>query len=129
MIKLNNKGQSLVMFIMILPIILLILTLVFDVGTALYEKERLTNTNYLTITYGLDNIDKIDENDLINLITKNSKELSSISVVIENKTINIKITKNIKGIIGKMFGFNLVEAVSEYEGKIIEGKKNIERIK
>jgi len=117
------------MFIMILPIILLILTLVFDVGTALYEKERLTNTNYLTITYGLDNIDKIDENDLINLITKNSKELSSISVVIENKTINIKITKNIKGIIGKMFGFNLVEAVSEYEGKIIEGKKNIERIK
>ena len=51
MLKINNKGQSLVMFALIIPIFLLILTLVYDVGNAIYEKDRLSNTNYLTIEY------------------------------------------------------------------------------
>ena len=51
MLKINNKGQSLVMFVLIIPIFLLILTLVYDVGNAIYEKDRLSNTNYLTIEY------------------------------------------------------------------------------
>ena len=48
MLKINNKGQSLVMFVLIIPIFLLILTLVYDVGNAIYEKDRLSNTNYLS---------------------------------------------------------------------------------
>ena len=51
MLKINNKGQSLVMFVLIIPIFLLILTLVYDVGNAIYEKDRLSNNNYLTIEY------------------------------------------------------------------------------
>ena len=57
MLRLNNKGQSLVMFIILLPILLLILTLVYDVGNAIYEKDRLSNTNYMVVDYALDNID------------------------------------------------------------------------
>jgi hypothetical protein len=56
MLKINNKGQSLVMFVLIIPIFLLILTLIYDVGNAIYEKDRLSNTNYLTIEYGLYNL-------------------------------------------------------------------------
>ena len=59
--RLNNKGQSLVMFVLIIPIILLILVLIYDVGNALYEKNRMSNTNYLATNYGLDNIDSINE--------------------------------------------------------------------
>ena len=61
MLKINNKGQSLVMFVLIIPIFLLILTLVYDVGNAIYEKDILSNTNYLTIEYGLNNIDTVTE--------------------------------------------------------------------
>ena len=39
--RLDNKGQSLVMFILIIPIILLLLVLIYDVAGALYEKNRL----------------------------------------------------------------------------------------
>lgn len=70
MLRLNNKGQSLVMFIILLPILLLILTLVYDVGNAIYEKDRLSNTNYMVVDYALDNIDSIDEDDLNTLILK-----------------------------------------------------------
>ena len=127
MLRLNNKGQSLVMFIVLIPIVLLVFTLVYDVGNAIYEKERLSNTNYMTIEYALDNI--YNENDLIELIMKNNSGLSSISVIIDNNVINIKISKNIRGIIGKMFDFDLIEARSEYTGKLTSDGKKIERIK
>ena len=128
MLKINNKGQSLVMFVLIIPIFLLILTLVYDVGNAIYEKDRLSNTNYLTIEYGLNNIDTVTENDLKNLIEQNTSNLKYIYVTIEDNQIEIKMEKDAKSIIGKMFNFNLVKIISHYEGKIINNQKEIERI-
>ena len=128
MLKINNKGQSLVMFVLIIPIFLLILTLVYDVGNAIYEKDRLSNTNYLTIEYGLNNIDTVTENDLKNLIEQNTSNLKYIYVNIEENQIEIKMEKDAKSIIGKMFNFNLVKIISHYKGKIINNQKEIERI-
>ena len=128
MLKINNKGQSLVMFVLIIPIFLLILTLVYDVGNAIYEKDRLSNTNYLTIEYGLNNIDTVTENDLKNLIEQNTSNLKYIYVTIEGNQIEIKMEKDAKSIIGKMFSFNLVKIISHYKGKIINNQKEIERI-
>ena len=128
MLKINNQGQSLVMVILIIPIFLLILTLVYDVGNAIYEKDRLSNTNYLTIEYGLNNIDTVTENDLKNLIEQNTSNLKYIYVTIEENQIEIKMEKDAKSIIGKMFNFNLVKIISHYKGKIINNQKEIERI-
>lgn len=128
MLKINNKGQSLVMLVLIIPIFLLILTLVYDVGNAIYEKDRLSNTNYLTIEYGLNNIDTVTENDLKNLIEQNTSNFKYIYVTIEENQIEIKMEKDAKSIIGKMFNFNLVKIISHYEGKIINNQKEIERI-
>lgn len=128
MLKINNKGQSLVMFVLIIPIFLLILTLVYDVGNAIYEKDRLSNTNYLTIEYGLNNIDTVTENDLKNLIEQNTSNLKYIYITIEENQIEIKMEKDVKSIIGKMFNFNLVKITSHYKGKIINNQKEIERI-
>ena len=129
MIRLNNKGQSLVMFIIFMPVLLLMLTLVYDIGNGLYEKEKISNVNYMAVSYGLDNIDKVEEQDLIDIIMKNTDNLDNISVNVENDTIDIKIDKDIKGIIGGTFNVSLIEVRSEYTGKIIDGNKNIERIK
>ena len=128
MLKINNKGQSLVMFVLIIPIFLLILTLIYDVGNAIYEKDRLSNTNYLTIEYGLNNIDTVTENDLKNLIEQITSNLKYIYVTIEDNQIEIKMEKDAKSIIGKMFNFNLVKIISHYKGKIINNQKEIERI-
>lgn len=128
MMKLNNKGQSLVLFIVIIPIILLVFVLVYDIGTAIYEKNRLSNTSYMVIDYALDNNDSIDENDLISLITKNTDNLSGILVLIDNGKVNIKLTKNIKGVFGRAFNFDLIEAKSEYVGYILDGNKKIDKV-
>jgi hypothetical protein len=75
------------------------------------------------------NIDSVNESKLVELVMKNTNNLSYVSVVIEDNQIEVKLSKEIKGIIGKMFGFNLIEASSHYEGKIVNGEKKIERIK
>ena len=129
MMNLNNKGQSLVMFIVIIPILIIILAFVYDIGTAIYEKNSLSNTNYMVIDYGLSNIDKVTEDDLIDLILKNSKGVNNVSVIIDDKIINIKTSKDFKGIFGKIINTNFNEIVSEYKGKLVDDKKKIERIK
>lgn len=129
MFRLNNKGQSLVMFVVIIPIFLLVFTLVYDVGCAAYEKNSLSNTSYMVIDYGLDNINKISESELIELALRNTDNINNISINIDRNNIEVKLSKDIKGIVGKMFGFNLIVANSEYKGTIIDGNKKIERIK
>ena len=94
--KLNNKGQALVMFVVIIPIFLLIITLVYDMAGIIYEKNRLSNVAYMTVDYGLDNIEEVKESELIELITKNIDNPNYISVSIDSEQIEVKITKEIK---------------------------------
>lgn len=128
MLNLNNKGQTLVMFVILLPILLFVLTLVYDVGNAIYEKDRLSNTNYMVVEYAICN-SLVSEDELVELINKNDEDISDITIMMIDNSITIALTKDIKGIFGKMFGFNLTSVKSEYKGNIIQGEKKIERIK
>lgn len=127
MMRLNNKGQSLVLFIVILPIMLFMFVLVYDIGNAIYEKNRLSNVNYMVTSYALDN-ENISESDIVNLINKNVNGLSNIKVIINDDKVNISLSKNIKGVFGRMFDFNLITAYSEYIGYIDNGNKIIEKV-
>lgn len=125
--KLNNKGQSLVMFVLLIPILLLIMILVIDIGNVLMEKQELDNVNYMTIEYGLDNLEDIGlENKLINMIAINDNSLSEISVLVKDGKINIVTKKNVNGIIAKKL--NVFNLESNYVGYIKDGKKVIERV-
>lgn len=128
MLNLNNKGQTLVMFIILLPILLFVLTLVYDVGNAIYEKDRLSNTNYMVVEYALSN-SLVSEDELLELINKNDDDISDITIMMIDNSVTIALSKDIKGVFGKMFGFNLTSVRSEYRGNIIQGEKKIERIK
>ena len=128
MFNLNNKGQSLVMFVMIIPIFMLLITLVYDVGNALYEKNSLFNTCYMVIDYGLDNIESVGEDELINLVMLNTKNLNFMSLDIEEGVIEVNLKKNIRGILGGLFGFDMINVNAHYEGSIVDGEKKIERI-
>lgn len=128
MFNLNNKGQSLVMFVLIIPIFLLIITLIYDVANAIYEKDRLSNTIWIAIDYGLDNINDITKEELNDMIISNDDGLNYIDVIVNDNEIIVKASKKVKGIIGKMFLFELTTINCNYKGKLIDDKKEIERI-
>ena len=54
----NNKGQVLVLFVILLPIFLTILALVIDLGLLSIEKRNLDNNTYEAIEYYLEKNDK-----------------------------------------------------------------------
>lgn len=130
MMKLNNKGQTLVMFIFIIPILISIMVLVIDLGSAFTKKQELNNVNKLVIEYGLDNLDQENlESDLTSYITMNAKDLSNVKVTVENNTINVTTKAYIDGIISKALNIDGFEIVSEYHGYLSGEEKRIERVK
>ena len=115
MLKLNNKGQSLVLFIVLLPILLLVIVLVVDVGTIMTSKQDLNNINYMMVDYGLSNLGKENlEEEIRKYIVLNDSEIDNM---------------DIKSLIAHIFNIKDFEIVSEYKGTIINDKKSIERIK
>ncbi len=77
MLKLNNKGQSLVLFVVLLPILLFVIVLVVDVGTIMTSKQDLNNINYMMVDYGLDNMGKENiESEITNYILLNTRPCS-----------------------------------------------------
>ena len=87
-IILNNKGQTLAIFVIIIPIILLFLMLIADYGLMSVEKRHIDNCVKDSINFGLKNLNdnNLDEK-MKNLINKNI-DLDDI------KSINIDITDN-----------------------------------
>lgn len=130
MMKLNNKGQTLVMFIVIIPILISIMVLVIDLGSAFAKKQELNNVNKLVIEYGLDNLEEENlESDLTSYITMNAKDLSNVKVIVENNTINVTTKAYIDGIISKALNIDGFEIVSTYQGYLSGEEKRIERVK
>ncbi|MBQ6495502.1 MAG: pilus assembly protein [Bacilli bacterium] len=113
---LNNKGQSLVMFILIIPIFFGIMVLVIDIGNVIYYKQDIDNINKVVINYGLSHMD--DEDVLSNmkeLAKLNNKDLS-IEIVFNDMEYYVSSSYYVNGIfssIFKMKGFNIK---SKYKG-------------
>ena len=84
----NNKGQALVEFILILPVILAILLVIIDLGKIFNEKNTLENTS-IDIIELYKNGKSIDE-------IKNKNREISITTNIENNYLTIKLKKEIE---------------------------------
>lgn len=120
----NNKGQSLVSFILLIPIILLILFMVYDIGNMVLLKIELNNINYLVIDYGLDKIDDSDiDNKLKEMINKNKSDIDNIEINIASDKINITLEDKLNSNISLIK--NVVKIKSSYVGSIENGKKKI----
>lgn len=121
----NNKGQVLTLFVLIIPIIILLLILVIDIGLITTEKQKIDNVNYIAIEYGVEHISDTNiKEKLINIINKNIKELENITIDINDEKVEIQLNKKANGIISKKI-FNLT---SHYIGYIKEEKIIIERV-
>lgn len=143
MMKLNNKGQSLVLFIIMIPVMLGIMALVIDVGNAMSLKNDIDNVLEYVLDYGLEtgevfftNSDKEYFNeDLINwkddleiLINYNLKD-STNDIVLEDKVIIITSNKYVEGIFSNIFNIDGFKIESKYKGYLDSSKKVIKKIK
>lgn len=131
---LNNKGQSLVLFIVVLPILLLILVLVIDIGRIIVFKQELDNINKIALDYGLDNLEidnlEIDNlNDkMVEIIKLNNKKIDDININLENNKLYIELNIDMCGMLSELVDITIFDIKSSYVGYVEDNKKIIERI-
>lgn len=143
MIKLNNKGQSLVLFIIFIPILLGIMALVIDLGNAISKKAEIDSVLELVLDYGVDSGEVFLENEepeylnekLINwkddlklLLNYNLNDINS-EVIIQNNKLIISSNYYIEGIFSNILNIKGFKIESEYIGYIENNEKKIEKIK
>ena len=102
MIKMNNKGQVLVAFILMIPIILLLTICIVDIGLESIEARRIDNTVRNSVKYGINNLDKKNvEATMKSLIMDNLKNIDDtiINVDVDNNYVKASVIVKYKGLI------------------------------
>ncbi len=120
----NRKGQSLVLFVLLIPIIIGIMVLIYDVGLSISCKNHMNNVMEMVLDIGLkDNLElsKIEELLHYNLDGYDTKVSYS-----DDKIIVISSTY-VKGVLSKVFGFDGFSIKSKYIGYKRDNKVYIEQ--
>lgn len=113
----NNKGQVLVMFVLLIPLIFLLFGIVVDIGLSYTEKRKLDNTTKMTLEYGLENIEK--ENikiEMSKLLTKNIENIDEVNIHVEENLIRINTSSHYDSIFSTVFGKEKYQITSKYKG-------------
>lgn len=127
---LNNKGQSLVMFVMILPILLMIIMMVIDIGKMVQRREELDSINYILVDYGLDNIELNNlEDKLKEILDKNDKSIDIVKINIDKESLEVEVILRDEVDLLILKDNKLFRVKSDYVGRVVDDKKIIERNK
>lgn len=86
----NNKGQTLISFIIVLPFLFLIFIYLFNKCYLSYQKKELNNISEIACRYALDS--KTD-NEIENLILENDEKINNIIIKREKDSIAITLEK------------------------------------
>lgn len=126
---LNNKGQTLVLFVIVLPILMFMLILVIDIGKIISLKYELNNISDIVLSYGIDNIDKEEViNELDKLVRLNKSDIDNIDVYIENNRIYVHLKENYNGIFSGFIDISVFDVETSYVGYIENNEKRIEKL-
>ena len=106
----NNKGQVLVIFVVMLPIFLIILTLVVDLGLISFEKRNISNNTIDAVEYYLESNDEEKTKDLL------EENIDDIVVTItdNNSYVEITVIKKCKGLYSIIKNEDIIEVT--YKG-------------
>ena len=116
----NKKGQTLIIFVMLIPIILTMAALVIDVGLLYYKKNEYTGIVEESIKeYFKDE----DLTSALETLTLNGVSLDDVLVSATDETISVILDTKVDSIFGKVIRIN------DYEIKIARvGTKDKERV-
>lgn len=122
----NNRGQVLALFALMLPIITIILILTIDVSNLVINKLEIDNINKILVDYAIDKKEEPNLEELVNNIAHLNDSKLEVNINITDEKINIILSKKIIGIITKT---KIYDIKSNYECYYENNKKVIKRIK
>lgn len=119
----NNKGQSLVIFIVIIPVIFIVFSFLSDYAYLVYSQNKYENISKDIIKSTL------EEDKIRDLYQKNGYEVNNFKYKIDNDKIYIQNSYEVKSIFGKIINLKYYNVsinyvvINDKNGIIIEDNK------
>ena len=117
----NNKGQTLVLFVIIIPLIFIFGVFVFDLANVYSEKSKLDNIAYDALYYKHTSHETIEK--AKTLVYKNDKKIK-IDEFTEN---SICLSKDTEPIFGGIIGYEKFTIKTCYESRVFNSILRIEK--
>ena len=121
----NNKGQTLIIFVILIPILILVAALVVDTGLMTFEKERYRGIieNGIEEYFDTGNVEETEKIFSLNDIPK-----EEYTIIVQENQIEVSLNTSIEAIFGKIINMQEYEIkmndIGTQEGKrVIINKK------
>lgn len=112
----NNKGQTLVLFVALLPFIFILFVFAFDLAYISSQKTKLDSIASSSLKSII--VENKDLNKVKEIVNMNDKDIKILSI--DNDSICLK--KSVKPIFGNVIGYKVYSIKSCFEGSISGGK-------
>ena len=112
----NNKGQSLVLFVFLIPVFIAIFAYIFDTCYIKINDNKLDNLTSIAMNYVLMDKDKIE---IEQLILDNDADVKIINIT--NSEVHLK--KEVDSIFGSIIGIKKYNLDSVYTGYVDSNNK------
>ena len=109
----NNKGQTLIIFVILIPILILVAALVVDTGLMTFEKERYRGIieNGIEEYFDTGNVEETEKIFSLNDIAK-----EEYTIIIQENQIEVSLNTSIEAIFGKIINLQEYEIKMNYIG-------------
>lgn len=114
----DRKGQVLVGFLLLLPLLLILFVFVIDVGFMKVEERKLENTVKEAITYGLKQESPEEEvqQQVETMIRKNIDNIEFLDTVVTNGNIQVHLSTRQKNVFGIILNQRMYKIEKRYQG-------------
>ena len=121
----NNRGQVLVLFVLMIPILIFLVAFFIENMRISGEKSKLSNLNEILAGYASTHYEDAGLYDaLLDLSLKNDKDVVISSFELVDNRMVISLSKSVDSLFGKIVGIDTYDVVSMYE-IIIDGENVI----
>ena len=121
--KLNNKGQTLVIFIILIPLLITLMAFVVDISYMYRENNKLENTTKTIIKNLYDErLDGNIESKVKDLYKKNKIDEKNVKVTASDDYLTIDNNYEVKSIFGKLIGLKKYKVKVVIKGHKKNGK-------
>ena len=117
----NNKGQSLIIFVLILPVLVLFAAFLIDSSLSIMEKSKIDGIISSNMQNALDK-DIRDVEKIKKVLVKNENMDVNVKIINDKLVIEAKSTK--KSVFGKILNFSWYQLDFNYCGSYLDKKIN-----
>ncbi len=124
----NKKGQTLILFVLLIPILILLLAFVVDTGLILKEHTKLNSTMKTIIKTTYEKRREEDYSEIVkDLFLKNNIPIEKAIITADENTIHIQNEYEKESIFGKIIGIKTYKVKNSLKGLLRNNEIKIEK--